>query len=172
MATTYTLISSNVLTSSAASVTFSAIPATYTDLVLKMSTRTDGTGSTDNLLQINSVSTTQSGISLRGPGSVGGPQNAISTTRIPRIFGATSSATANTFDNDEIYIPNYAGSTNKPLSIFVAQENNDASAYVNVQIIAGLYSSNTAITSLKIVASSGENYISGCSFYLYGISNA
>jgi hypothetical protein len=32
---TYTLIESQVLGSSAASVTFSAIPATYTDLVLK-----------------------------------------------------------------------------------------------------------------------------------------
>ena len=32
MATTYTLISSTVLTSTEASVTFSSIPATYTDL--------------------------------------------------------------------------------------------------------------------------------------------
>ena len=40
-ANTYTLISSNVLGSSAASVTFSSIPATYTDLVLRVSARTD-----------------------------------------------------------------------------------------------------------------------------------
>jgi len=39
MANTYTLIESQVLGSSAASVTFSAIPATYTDLVLRYSAR-------------------------------------------------------------------------------------------------------------------------------------
>jgi len=39
MPSTYTLISSNVLGSSAASVTFSAIPSTYTDLVLRISAR-------------------------------------------------------------------------------------------------------------------------------------
>lgn len=46
MANTYTLISSNTLTSSAASVTFSSIPATYTDLVLRISSRTDAAGAT------------------------------------------------------------------------------------------------------------------------------
>jgi len=42
---TYTLISSNVLTSSAASVTFSSIPATYTDLVVRLSARATTTAS-------------------------------------------------------------------------------------------------------------------------------
>ena len=48
MATTYNLISSNVLSSSAASVTFSSIPAIYTDLVLRCSTR--GTGFSNTVL--------------------------------------------------------------------------------------------------------------------------
>ena len=42
---TYTLISSNVLSSSAASVTFSSIASTYTDLVLRVSARDDRAGS-------------------------------------------------------------------------------------------------------------------------------
>jgi hypothetical protein len=37
MANTYTLIASNTLGASAASVTFSAIPSTYTDLVVRYS---------------------------------------------------------------------------------------------------------------------------------------
>jgi hypothetical protein len=49
MANTYTLIESQVLGSSAASVTFSAIPATYTDLVLKFSSRNDDTGVTETV---------------------------------------------------------------------------------------------------------------------------
>ena len=47
MATTYTLITSQTLASSAASVTFSSIPSTYTDLVLRVSARTDNAAVSD-----------------------------------------------------------------------------------------------------------------------------
>ena len=50
MPATYTLIASNTLSSSAASVTFSAIPATYTDLVLRWSSRTDNASVVDVVL--------------------------------------------------------------------------------------------------------------------------
>jgi hypothetical protein len=49
MANTYTLIESQVLGSSAASVTFSSIPATYTDLVLKVSVRSNRAAGFDNI---------------------------------------------------------------------------------------------------------------------------
>ena len=49
MANTYTLIESQVLGSSAASVTFSAIPDTYTDLVFKFSVRSDRAATFDNI---------------------------------------------------------------------------------------------------------------------------
>ena len=60
-ANTYTLISSNVLASSAATVTFSSIPATYTDLVLRVSARNnDGVpftyvGGTGNSIEVLSA---------------------------------------------------------------------------------------------------------------------
>lgn len=44
MASTYTLISSSVLTVTTQSVTFSSIPQTYTDLVLRMSYRITAAG--------------------------------------------------------------------------------------------------------------------------------
>ena len=52
MPATYTLIASNTLSSAAASVTFSAIPATYTDLVLRYSARSDG-ASVDDYFSLN-----------------------------------------------------------------------------------------------------------------------
>ena len=70
---TYTLISSNVLTSSQASVTFSAIPATYTDLVLRISAQADGASNAfDNItLTFNGTGTTNhSSTRLTGNGSV------------------------------------------------------------------------------------------------------
>ena len=57
MANTFELIASNTLLSSAASVTFSAIPSTYKDLVLKTSTRLTGTTGTTVTLQLNSDTT-------------------------------------------------------------------------------------------------------------------
>ena len=67
MANTYTLISSNVLSSSAASVTFSAIPATYTDLVVKTSVR-ETNNSGVMLCKINGTTTGYTGKELTGSG--------------------------------------------------------------------------------------------------------
>jgi len=71
MPNTYTLISSNVLSSTAASVTFSSIPATFTDLVLRASIRGNGTQTPDvGVLNINSNGASNfSSTYLRGTGS-------------------------------------------------------------------------------------------------------
>lgn len=64
---TYDLIASNVLTSSASSVTFSSIPGTYRDLVLVV---TKPSGDYRVSLQFNSDSTASyAGVSMQGTGS-------------------------------------------------------------------------------------------------------
>ena len=167
MAATYTLISSNVLSSSAASVTFSAIPATYTDLVVRISARaTTANYANGFIVQLNGVGTNQSATWLIGNGS------AASSAAYAFIGGYTdaATATANTFNSAEVYIPNYNSATNHPVSTFSASENNTTgSVFLTAQ--AGLWSSATAITSVKIQCDT-DNFVSGSSFYLYGISNA
>jgi len=79
------------------------------------------------------------------------------------------SSTSNTFTNGEIYIPNYNGSANKCLSHFSAQENNQTEAYIDTN--AGLRSVTDAITSVKLNCN-GFNFVSGSSFFLYGIKNS
>ena len=88
MANTYTLISSNTLTSSAASVTFSSIPATYTDLVLRISARSDRVSTTDRLrLTFNSdTATNYSNITLVGDGAAASSQNASNATYTQDLF--------------------------------------------------------------------------------------
>ena len=72
------LISSQTLGSSAASVTFSSIPATYTDLVLKVSVRSDVAATADTLfMQFNSITSGYSETNLYAnsantPGSTNG----------------------------------------------------------------------------------------------------
>jgi hypothetical protein len=153
---TYTLISSNVLSSSAASVTFSAIPATYTDLVLKASVRSDAAATVKDILGLgtNGAATQQYGSQTYGW-----------TGKI-----AAASSTSNTFANLEIYIPSYAASINKQFSIDNMNENNTGIVEATAGV-GGLWSNTAAITSILFYPRS-SNFVSGSSFYLYGISNA
>jgi hypothetical protein len=170
MPNTYTLIANNILSTTASSVTFSSIPATYTDLLIKISVRNNG-GSTQNttLLSLINGTTGFTNRWLRGDGS--------SVISLPNLVGTSayvgqnpgSGATSNSFDNTEIYIPNYLVSANKPFSTFSVQETNAATAYLGVT--AGLWSNTAAITSITLDAN-GDSFVSGSSFYLYGIKNS
>jgi len=168
MPATYTLISSNVLTSSAASITFSAIPATYTDLVLRASMRTStGTIVTQPDLTFNGVGgTSYSRTYLQGNGTAASSGRSSSTNSVVPYIMNGNTSTASTFSNAEIYIPNYTAAINKQISIFGVVENNGTAGMVDTE--AGLFSNTAAITSITLTAS----FVSGCSFYLYGISNA
>jgi hypothetical protein len=176
MPSTYTLISSNVLSSSAASVTFSAIPSTYTDLVLRVSARNDGATTTDNAkLEFNgdTSSANYSWNYLRGTGSAASASRTatgvIGYFQLNWFSNGAASVAADTFTNNELYIPSYTASQKKQFSWFNAQE--DYAATANLWAYALLYHSTTAISSIKITGSS-YNFVSGSSFYLYGIKNS
>jgi len=169
---TYTLISSNVLSSSAASVTFSAIPATYTDLVLRISARTDSGSTYTVYVQPNGTASGYSWTRLRGNGSAASSAAGTGATRgyLNSDSADDLNATANTFGSMEFYLPSYTASQYKPASNFGAWETNASAA--NMSATAGLWSNNTAVSSLVIQTDAGVNFISTSSFYLYGISNA
>ena len=171
---TYTLISSNVLTTTAASVTFTAIPSTYTDLVLRISARTNANVSNDNFrITFNSDSGSNYSITrITGNGSTAVSNRLSNQTsgRAGAIDGNT--ATSSTFGSVEIYIPNYLVSANKPYSSTAASEQNATAAQIDG--IAGLWRNTAAITSISIESNNlnvpTDGYIvSGSSFYLYGI---
>ena len=173
MATTYTLISSNVLSSSAASVTFSSIPATYTDLVLRWSTRCDA-AQPDMFVRYNSDSATNySRVEVYMSGST--VYNGIASSQTSQYQTGSndrSDNTANTFSNGEVYIPNYTSTTSKPVSRFNVAEDNSTSSFRSY-VVAGahLYRNSSAISSI-VISPASDNFVSGSSFYLYGISNA
>jgi hypothetical protein len=172
MPSTYTLISSNVLSSSAASVTFSAIPSTYTDLVLKCSVRlVTGSGSTiqDLIVKFNGSSTNYSITQLTGDGSGAASGRISNTTRILLSNVVDGDATSNTFGNIEVYFPSYTVSQNKPLSAFGASENNATLA--GLTATAGLWRDTSAINSIEL-SNAVANFVSGSYFYLYGIKNS
>jgi hypothetical protein len=173
---TYTLISSNVLASSAASVTFSAIPATFTDLVLRCSVRSTHAGGND-LLQINfnsdspSTGTKYSDTFLNTPSMSANSGRDLNQSIFFQVKFPASSSTSNTFSSTEIYIPSYTVSQNKPISINNRWENNSATD-ADVLAMAALYRDTTAISAITLTPYLTASLASGSSFYLYGISNS
>ena len=167
------LIASNTLTSSAASVTFSSIPGTYTDLVIKLSARSDFASLVDTIgIRFNGATTNYSdtNINTNSSSGSGGSTRATGLTYINgfrAIVGST--ATSSTFSNAEFYIPSYTASQAKPLSEFNVSENNDTTAYISA--VAGLWNNTAAITSIVLNSINSANFVAGSSFFLYGLSN-
>jgi hypothetical protein len=166
MANTFELIaSSTVGAGGAATITFSSISSTYTDLCLKFSLRTDVSLNQDNIrLYINGGTANQyiTNKDIRGNGS-----SASSASELMVLNSNTS--TSNTFGNGEIYIPNYAGSSNKSMSADTVAETNGTTAYAFLNAI--LWSQTSAITSIAIGGNSG-NLMQYSTAYLYGVKNA
>lgn len=172
MAPTYQLIASNTLTGTTASVTFSSIPSTYTDLVLRISARTDRVNPGDTVyIRFNSDSgTNYSTTRLTGTGSAVAAVRQSSSSGPISLFVTAASDTSNTFGNAEAYIPNYTLSATKSNSTFSVTENNGTTAYISAN--ANLWNSTSAITSITLASVNSANFISGSSFFLYGISKS
>jgi hypothetical protein len=168
MANTYTLISSNTVGSGGvASVTFSSIPATYTDLLVKVSVRGSAASVNQSYrMTFNGSSTT--GLTMKRLYGDGASAASDSGTTAE---GVGASATANTFSNDEFYIPNYASANYKSFSVDNVGENNAATAYALLH--AGLWSNTAAITSIVFTAVGvGGDLKQYSTFYLYGIKSS
>jgi len=173
MANTYTLIESKTLATAAANVTFTAIPSTYTDLLIKMSARSDVAGVRDFLyLQFNtdSAGSNYSYTDIVGTGTAAqsGSGGSLSPDRMGMLDGNT--ATTSTFGNTEIYIPSYTVSQPKPVGSFSILENNATTAYIGSY--AYLWRNNAAVNQLVFTTANAANFMIGSSFYLYGVSNA
>lgn len=171
--TATTLIETKTLGTAASEIEFTNIPQTYTDLVVLSSLR-ETTGTSNVFLGYRLTINGSTSISVRmlqGSGTGRG-----SFTNSAGEFGANISgagSTSNTFGSHTLYITNYASTTtNKSISYDGVMENNATESYQN--IAAGLYASNTAITSLSIrgVDAGGiqRNLAVGSTVSLYGIT--
>jgi hypothetical protein len=170
MPTTYQAIATvTVGSGGAANIVFTSIPQTFTDLVLKVSTRTLASGVSDALgVYLNGVQTNRLRIAIYGNGS-----SVASSSSTYRDLGSSNGNTsiANTFSNVELYFPNYTSSNNKSISSDSVYENNTTGADMN--LYAGLWSVTTAITGITLdSASSGVNFMQYSSATLYGIKNS
>ena len=171
MANTFTLISSvTVGSGGAAYIEFTSIPATYTDLVVVGSCRTNSGiySSEDFNMNLNGSTSNFNMKSLSGSGSSVGTDSRSDQLGINRINEGGS--TSNTYSNFQYYIPNYASSNYKSFSVDTAIENNATDA--RVQMVAALWSNTAAITTVRLYHSSSSTLAQYSTAYIYGISNA
>jgi hypothetical protein len=168
MATTYTLLDKTTLSSTQTSVTISSIPNTFTDLKLVVSSRsarTNDAGGSDGKIQFNGdTGANYSSKLLLAQGSAASASNSSIF-----FFASDNAQTSSTFGSFDAYIPNYLSSNQKSVSLDAVTENNSSTAYA--VLTAGLWTGTAAITSVTITDNNG-GFISGSSFYLYGIKNS
>lgn len=171
MASSRYLITSTTLGSSAASVTFSSIPSTYTDLVIKVTGRSAGSSIRDMYLQVNSITANYSATRLRGYDSTASSSNR--TGDSSWIYGVIPGTliASNIFSSTEYYIPNYNSSAYKVCSMVVGEPNSSGTNQVDA-VVANLLSNTAAITSLTFTESSGSGFETGSTFTLYGLKNS
>jgi hypothetical protein len=154
----------------AASIDFTSIAATWTDLMILVSLRDSDTGGGVFYAQFNGdTGANYSFKELRGSGSAASSAGASSgATFGARGWESSNDWTANTFGNATIYIPNYAGSTQKSISVDSVSENNATAAYANIS--ASIWTGTAAITSISIKPATGP-FRQYSTASLYGIKS-
>jgi hypothetical protein len=153
----------------AASITFSSIPATFTDLELRLSLRSDSGGHQDFAnIQLNGDTAANYFFRwLSGNGSSASSLTAGAQTKLYGINVNANGATASTFGNGSVYFPNYTSSSQKSVSADTVNENNATSA--NQVITALLWTGTVAISSMVITPDTGSLWQQYSSASLYGI---
>lgn len=152
------IASSTVGSGGAASITFSSIPTTFTDLTLVLSARATSTTATITIA-FNGSGNDFYGLYMQGNGST------TSTTNQTTFIGnaCISSDSANTFGNLRIFIPNYAGSAQKAFSVDSVTENNNTTAFA--QLFATTWQNTAAINQVTLNLA---NFAQNSTAYLYG----
>jgi hypothetical protein len=161
---TYEAIATQTLGSAAASVTFSSIPGTYTDLVIVVNCGNSIGNGYFLSLQFNSdTGSNYSSTWLYADGSSASSVRESSTNRI--FCGWSTNAVSGT--SFIINIQNYSNTTTNKTTI-----NRFGAAAYRLGAIVGLYRSTSAITSVVINSESASNFLTGSTFSLYGIASA
>ena len=160
---TYVALQTQTLGSTTASVTFSSIPQTYTDLVIVTNVKSPTTG--NMFIQFNGDSNTNySRTVLSGSGSaVVSARN----SNIAKLYCDYNGYFNTGFDNTKIIqIQNYSNTTTNKTCLI-----RSGAAATGVDAIVGMWRNTAAITSI-LVDSDGANFSSGSTFTLYGIANS
>jgi hypothetical protein len=166
MPSTYEPIATQTLVSGAASITFSSIVGTYTDLRLVLVAKAD-VAQYFKVTFNGDTATNYSHTKLLGSGA------AVSSSRDSNIASIRLYGTGDLPDTQfaltTLDVFSYAGSTNKT-TLATLQSDKNGSGYV--QRLVGLWRDTAAVTSMTLTMNSTSNFATGTTATLYGIKNA
>lgn len=158
------LIESKTLGTAQALIEFTSIPQDATDLVLWFSLRTDRNLQGDGFyLRFNGSGSSYTLRRLIGDGA-----SPSSDTGGATFMATALTATASTFGNASVYIPNYTSGAFKSYSNDGVSENNATTSYAG--IASGLWSNTAAITSIQVGPEGGTNFVAGSMISLYKVT--
>lgn len=161
---TYTPLATTTLSSAAASVTFSSISGSYTDLVLVINAKATA-GTIYPYIQFNSDTGTNYSYTWMSGRATNAAASGRSSSASFMYIGAYAGIDTGNFNyNFIVQIQNYSNTTTNKT---VLQRSNNASTS-NVDAAVGLWRSTSAITSVKVTADS-STFTLGSTFTLYGI---
>jgi hypothetical protein len=165
MPTTYEPLATSTL-GSAGTITFSSIPATYTDLRIVLVSKSVSSGANVQFRFNGDTATNYSFTYLRGNGT-----SASSYRETNKTFGYFSDQSSDTQPNlGTLDIFSYTGSTFKTVLATFADDRNGSGYVFNT---VSLWRSTAAITSVSLSPSNfTDNFQSGTTATLYGIKNA
>ena len=164
MASTYEKIATTTLSSATATVDFTSISGSYTDLVYVMQVTTSSGGNYTRIRFNNDTGSNYSVTRLSGDGSTA------SSTRLSNqtyIEIDNVSFVNTTIANRILQIQNYSNTTTYKT---VLGRNNNSSNGAGA--IVGLWRSTSAITSISVFLEASGTFNAGSTFTLYGILKA
>ena len=164
MASTYEKIATTTLSSAAASITFSSIPGTYTDLVLVMNT-TLSSGNSNLRFRFNSD--TSNNYSVTWLYSQSGSAYSNRSSNLSSGYCDYNNASSSEVSNQILNIINYSNTTNNKTVIGRANRAN-----AGTDAVVNLWRNTSAITTFLIFTESSVNFVAGSTFTLYGILKA
>jgi hypothetical protein len=159
---TYTPIARTTLTSTAATVTFSSIPQTYTDLVVSIGIVGLSAQETPKMYFNGDTSALYSTTFLDGGGSV--LSNRTTAQGSFYGIGAYNSGNPTGVSSILVNINNYYNSTT-----FKTMLSRNAASTLSSNVTVGLYRSTAAVSSISFIVHGGNSYLPDSTFTLYGI---
>jgi hypothetical protein len=166
MPATYEPISTTTLGSATATVSFSSIPGTYTDLVLIIDGAMASSGNTVYCRINGNTGSNYSTTYVGGNGSSAYSGRGSNRTDGVNLGGFQSGYTTGRYTIVATFMNYSNATTNKT----VLSRWNDTGGSVEASV--SLFRSTDAITSLEVRNNGGQNFVSGSMFTLYGIAAA
>lgn len=163
MPKTYTPIATTKLNALTATVTFSSIPSTYTDLVLVCNAKNTVAQNYEIWIRFNSDSGSNYSQTFL--------QNYANSTQTGRNSNITEirpgKMNTTSFDTTIVNIQNYSNSTTYKTTL--SRHNN--AEFVTGSLV-GLWRNTNAITTIAVICETGANFAIDSTFTLYGILKA